>query len=354
MQSNHAAGSLKFSNLLFYLVSAAIIAGFILSVISWLNLCSSTCVEGHNYRIYGLHFETIGFIFFPILIAMHMLSRKFSIFGTLTGWSICGALGSEIMFIYVQKYKIGSWCPVCLSIAFTLAIAGLIYFYNYYINFKHSLERENKEEIMNSIYKGFSGICFFIIGFIFAFGGIAKYSKLQAMENDIKNKIAFGDINSPIEVYVFTDWACGGCRAIEPTLEVLAPKIMKKAKLIFVDQEVHPVTLNYIPYNLSFMINNKSKYLELRRALTKLALQTKEPSDSQVETLAKQLGTQYKQLNYAEVQAGTKYFERLVQQLKVEGTPSVIIISKNNKKGKKLEGAEEITEPNIMKAIASF
>lgn len=352
--SNHATGSLKLTNLLFYLASAAIIAGFVLSVVSWLKLCSSICVEGHNYRIYGLHFETIGFIFFPILTVMHMLTRKIPILGTLAGWSICGALGSEIMFIYVQKYKIGSWCPVCLSIACALTIAGLIYFYNYYINFKNSLERENREEIMNSIYKGFSGICFFIIGFIFAFGGIAKFNKLQAMENDIKNKIAFGDLNSPIEVYVFTDWACGGCRAIEPTLESLAPKIMKKAKLIFVDQEVHPVTLNYIPYNLSFMINNKSKYLELRRALTKLALQTKEPTDSQVEALATQAGTQYKQLNYAEVQTGTKYFERLVQQLNVEGTPSIIIISKNNKKGKKLEGAEEITEANIMKAIASF
>lgn len=346
--------SFRSTNWLFYLSTVAIIAGFALSIISWLNLCSSICVESHNYLIYGFAFETIGFTFFPILTAIHLLSRKFSSLATLAGWSICGALGSEIMFIYVQKYKIGSWCPVCLSIAATLIIAGMIYFYGYYIHFKQSLEKENKEEIMNAVYKGFSGICFFIIGFVFAFGGIAKYNKLQAMESDIKNRIAFGNPNSSIEVYVFTDWACGGCRAIEPILEALAPKIMKKAKLMFIDQEVHPVTLNYIPYNLSFMINNKPKYFELRRALTKLALQTKEPTDAQVEALAKSLGTQYKQLNYADVQMGTKYFERLVEQLNVEGTPSIVIISKNNKKGKKLEGAEEITEANIMKAIASF
>lgn len=351
---NNAFRSLGFTNWLYYLSGIAIIAGFVLSIVSWLHLCSSTCIEGHNYRLYGFPFETIGFVFFPILTAMHLLSRKFSILTTLVGWSICGALGSEIMFIYVQKYKIGSWCPVCLSIAATLAIAGMIYFHSYYMDFKNSLAREHKEDIMNGIYKGLSGICFFVIGFVFAFGGIAKYNKLQAMENDIKNQIAFGNVNSGIEVYVFTDWACGGCRAVEPTLEALAPKIMKKAKLSFIDQEVHPVTLNFIPYNLSFMINNKSKYFELRRALTKLALQTKEPTDEQVEALAKKLGTQYKQLNYADVQIGTKYFENLVKQLNVEGTPSIVIISKNNKKGKKLEGAEEITEANIMKAIDSF
>lgn len=353
-QWHHTRESPRFSNFLFYLLTLVIIAGFALSVISWLRLCSSTCVEGHNYRIYGFAFETVGFVFFPILTLMHLLSRKYSIFSTLVGWAICGALGAEIMFIYVQKYKIGSWCPVCLSIAGTLAFAGMICLYRYYINLKNSLERENKEEIMNSIYKGFSGICFFVIGFVFAFGGIAKFNKLQAMENEIKNKIAFGNPNSSIEVYVFTDWACGGCRAIEPTLEALAPKIMKKARLSFIDQEVHPITLNYIPYNLSFMINNKSKYLELRRALGKLALQTKEPTDAQVEALASKLGTQYTQLNYADIQMGTKYFEHLVKQLNVEGTPSVVIISKNDKKGKKLEGAEEITEANIMRAIDSF
>ncbi|MBA3815364.1 MAG: thioredoxin domain-containing protein [Parachlamydiaceae bacterium] len=347
-------GYFKLTNWLFFLSTITFITGFALTIISWLRLCSSTCIEGHNYRIYGFAFETLGFVFFPILLAMHLFSYKFPILATLVGWFICAALGSEIMFIYVQKYKIGSWCPVCLSIAGTLIIAGMIYFYGYYTNFKNSLIRENKGEIMNGIYKGISGLCFFVIGFVFAFSGIGKYSKLQAMENDIKNQIVFGNLNSPIEVYIFTDWACGGCRAIEPTLEAMAPKIMKKAKVTFVDQEVHPVTLNFIPFNLSFMINNKSKYFELRRALTKLAMQTSEPTDAQVAALAKNHGTQYKQLNNADVQVGTKYFEKLVEQLKVEGTPSVVIISRNDKKGKKLMGPEEITEANIMRAINSF
>lgn len=338
----------------FILSTLVILAGFVLSIISWLHICSQLCSEAHNYRLYGFTFEAVGFTFFPLISVAHLFSKKFTILSVIVGWALCSALGSEIMFIYVQKYKIGSWCPICLSIAASLTIAGMLYCYNYYTSFKNSLEKEDKGEIMNGIYKGLSGICFFVIGFLVAFGGIAKYNKLQAIENHIKDNIAFGNLNSPIEVYVFTDWACGGCRAMEPHLEAMAPKIMKKAKLTFVDQEVHPSTLNFIPYNLSFMINNKQKYFELRRALTRLSLETKEPTDAQVEALAAKLGTQYRQLNYADVQMGIKYFEHLVAQLNVEGTPTIVIISKDNKKGKKLEGAEEINEANVLKAIESF
>lgn len=349
-----STASLKQADILFYLSTIAIVAGFILSIISWLRICSQTCTEGHNYRLYGLTFETVGFIFFPLLTLVHLLSRKFPALTLLVGWALCASLGSEIMFIYVQKYKIGSWCPVCLSIAGCLAIAGVLHFYEYYINFKNSLEREDRGEIMNSIYRGLSGISLFVVGFVLAFNGISKYSQLQAMESDIKDSIAFGNLSSPIEVYVFTDWACGGCRAVEPHLEAMAPKIMKKARLTFVDQEVHPVTLNFIPYNLSFMINNKANYFQLRHALTRLSTQTKEPTDQQVEEIAAKFGVKYKQLNYADVQVGTKYFERLVKQLNVEGTPTMIIVSRDNKKGKKLEGTEEINEANVMKAIDSF
>lgn len=338
----------------YWLSFAALAICFCLAVISWMRLCSQSCTEGHNYRLYGLTFETVGLVFFFLLILGHLLSRKFTKLSVLVGWAICGALGSEIMLIYVQKYKIGSWCPVCLSIAATLSFAGLLYFYGFYNNFKDSLEREDKGEIMNNIYKGLSGICLFAMGFVIAFGGIAKQNKLQAMENAIKDSIVFGNINSPVEVYVFTDWACGGCRSIEPRLEAMAPKIMQKARLTFVDQEVHPSTLNFIPYNLSFMINNKPKYFELRKALTRLSLETKEPTDEQVEAMARQLGVKYLQLHNSDVQVGTKYFENLVQQLNVEGTPTIVVVSKNDKKGKKLEGPDEITESNVMQAIESL
>jgi protein-disulfide isomerase len=338
----------------YWISTIALLVACGLTLISWFQLCSQACAEGHSYRLFGLTFEHLGLTLFPIATILHLLSKKFSSLSLLIGWMLCAMLGAEVMFIYVQKYKIGSWCPVCLSIAAALAVAGIAYLYEYYQDFKRSLENSDRGHIMMNLYKGLTGIGFFFIGFLIAFSGIGKYSPLQAAENDIKENISFGNPSSDIEVYVFTDWSCPACRSIEPILESSAPKIMQKAKLVFVDDPVHPETLNFTPYNVSFMINNKDKYLQLRQALTALSEDTKEPADEQINALAKKFGVQYKQLRYSDVALANKYYTHLIKQLEVEGTPTVVIVNAKTQKGKKLPGATKITEENILKAIDSL
>jgi hypothetical protein len=338
-----------------YLLSAALLLGALgLSFISWLRICSQACSEGHNYRLFGMTFEAVGFVFFSLLIGMHLLTRKFDLCKTLMGWSLCAALGAEMMFIYVQKYKIGSWCPICLSIAGLMACVGFLYFYEYYANFKNSLEHGDKSQIMNMICKGFTGVVFFLTGFIIAFSGVAKQSRLQAAENSVKERIAFGNPDAVIEVFLFTDWACHGCRSLEPVIEAMVPEILQKARLTFVDDPVHPETLNYTPYNVSFMVNNKQNYLMLRKDLTTLSEDNGSPNDEQIEAIASKNGVRYKQLNYSDVALASKYFKELVSKLKVEGTPTLVVVNTKNKKGKKLEGTSEITSANVMKAIETL
>lgn len=338
----------------FWIAATAIVAACILTFVSHLQLCSQACAEGHSYRIFGFTFETVGMVLFPLTLLFHLLSRTHPAFSLLTGWMLCAMLGGEVVCVYIQKYKIGSWCPVCLSIAGVLAMAALAYLYDYYKDFKQSLENLDRGPIMINVYKGLTGIGFSLIGLLAAFGGIGKYNPLQAAEENIKESIAFGDPKSNIEVYVFTDWSCPACRSIEPLLEAAAPKIMKVAKLTFVDDPVHPETLNFTPYNLSFMANNKDKYFQLRNALTELSESTKSPTDAQINALAAKFGVQYKPLSYAEVALANKYFSHLITQLDVEGTPTVVIINKETQKGKKLPGAIKITEEKILKAIKSL
>lgn len=338
----------------YWISAAALAAACLLTFVSYLQLCSQACAEGHSYRIFGFTFETIGLIMFPITLVIHLLSRFHPAFSLLTGWLLCAMLGGEVVCIYIQKYKIGSWCPVCLSIAAVLTVAGLAYLYEYYKDSKQSLENLDRGPIMINVYKGLTGIGFFLIGFLAAFGGIGKYSPLQAAEESIKERITFGNPKSNIEVYVFTDWSCPACRSIEPMLESISPKIMKVAKLTFVDDPVHPETLNFMPYNLSFMVNNKDKYFQLRNALTELSESTKSPTDEQVNAIAAKLDVKYKQLSYADVALANKYYTHLIKQLDVEGTPTVVIINKDTQKGKKLPGVTKITEENIMKTIKNL
>lgn len=342
------------SRFVYYFTIVGLLLAFALSIISWMQICSKTCAAGHAYRLYGFSFETVGLIFFPLLLIMHLLSRKLELLGTLTGWALCAALGAEMMFIYVQKYKIGSWCPVCLAIAGLLAVTGVAYFYNFYGNFKSILEQGNKGQLMNNVCKGFAGCIFFCIGFMMAFVGVAKFNPLHAVENSIKESIVFGNHNSPIEIFVFTDWRCPSCRSLEPTFEYLLPKVMDRTRVTFVDTPIHEETMNFTPYNVSFMINNKQNYFVLRKALTALSEDTKTPTDQQVEAIATSAGTAYRQLNYSDVALANKYFASLVKKMNVDGTPILVVVNKATKKGKKLEGSAEITEENVMNAIKTL
>jgi len=94
-----------------------------------------------------------------------------------------------------------------------------------------------------------------VIGFLLAFFGLTKVDVLQAAENSIKDSVAFGNAKSDIDVYFFSDWQCPACRQVEPKLKELIPLITKRARLTFVDFTIHPSSLNFSPYNLSFMVH---------------------------------------------------------------------------------------------------
>ncbi len=335
-----------------YLLTALfLVATIVLSLISLAGLCTTSCLESHNYRLYGFTFEFVGLLFFPVLLLSHLLSRPLAICGVVTGWLLSAALGSELLFIYMQKYVIGSWCPLCLSIASALAIAGAIYFAGYLYGLKSAIKKGDRSMIVNQSFNGFAGIVAFVVGFILAFSGVGKNSELQAEENTIKHEIVFGNPSSPVDVFIFTDWSCPACRSLEATFEKISPVIMKSAKLTFVDDPVHEITLNYTPYNLSFMVHNKAQYFALRHALTRLSEETKEPTETQIKSLARSVGANFTELHYGAIAMGSKYFESLIAEYKVEGTPTVVIANSQTKKTKKLEGITEINEENILKAI---
>lgn len=347
LTSNLKTTNLKTSHLWAYHLGTFFIAvGMALTLISALGLCSSACTEAHDYRLFGLPFEAIGGAYFVVLALFHFLAYGRPSFRFYTGLLIAAGLGAEGYLIALQKMRIGTYCPVCLSIAATILLLGLCY-----IAWQ---KKENQEDLMGNFFRVGALALFLTAGFTTSFFGISKIDKLQAVEDAIKEKIKFGSQNSPIEVYVFTDWACPACRAIEPALEKMAPQIMQRAQLTFVDTVVHPETLNFAPYNISFMVNAKPKYFQIRGALGQLSTKTKKPTDQEISNAVKLLGVRYQELPYGEVSVAMHYFEDLVERFKITGTPTVAIVNRQAKKGKKLSGIGEITEANLIKAIDSL
>ncbi len=338
-----------------YLVSLlAILCGAILSLVSYLQICVEECAESHNWLLFGFPFEYTGLFFFIPLLFIHILSKKYPPLSFVAGLMIASGIGAEIKFILVQKFQIGVWCPLCLSIAACIFVAGVCYAIHYLIEMNTLIKQGPRGELMKTIWKGITGISIFVLGFLIATIGISKFDQIAAQETTIKESLFFGDKTSPIEVYLFTDWACPACRQLEPEIEKMAPEVMKQAKLTFVDHAIHTETLNYSPYNVSFMIKNKPDYFKLRGELTKMSVATEAPTDQEIEKIAKKVGTTYQQLNFSDIAISQKYFKQLAKQFSITKTPVMVVVNIKTKKGKKLTGIAEITESNVLKAIASL
>lgn len=288
------------------------------------------------------------------MICAEYFSKRFKSLESIVAVGISASLGAEIMFTYAQYAIICKWCPICLMVATTVAILFILISIRSINKLVASINNHQNEEIMKNLFKGASCLFIIFLGFFFSFLGFGKFNQLQAAENNIKESIAFGNLKSPIEIYIFTDWECPSCRKIEPMLDTSGPEIMKKARVIFVDLPVHPESMNFTPFNLSFMIKDKKDYLKIRDILTEISLKTDAPTDEQVEAAVKKINVKYEQLNYADVSVGIKYFKHLAKQFNVDRTPTVVIVNKDKKKGKKLIGATEISAVNILNAIEAL
>jgi hypothetical protein len=174
---------------------------------------------------------------------------------------------------------------------------------------------------------------------------------LVAELDPFEREIAMGNDSTGIEVFVFTDWGCGACKFLEPTLEKMAPVIMKKGALLFVDIPIHPITNSYTPFNLSLLINDKNQYIDARRALDKLSLKNPSPSFADVKKELEPVGIHFKELDYSQVQKGIDYFTKYRKQFGVDRTPTLVIYNAKSGKSEKLIGSNEITEKKVIETI---
>ncbi len=341
--------SLKLSNNRLYIFTGMILLiGWALALFSWLNTCTEACEEEHKYRLFGLSFGIIGLIYFTGLLVAFLLSFRSSRFLMLMGLLLFLGIGAETLFIGVQKYVIEAWCPICLGIAGTLLLS-VACFIKVFFDSSTRLHMTHSRRIRNF----FAAISAMAVGFLIAFAGVAKHDDLEAAENGLQKRLFLGNKDSNVEVYVFTSWICPACRHLEPALERMSPAILQKAKVVFVDYGDDVTSLNFLPYNLSFMLNDPASYVALRHMLKEIAKDTDSPTDAQVEKEAAKLGIAYKQLNYADVALGISYFKNLTNRFKVTTLPALIAVNPITHQKKEITGIG-ITETNALETIKAL
>lgn len=337
----------------YFLTGLGIISGFLLTLLSLANFCTDSCLKGHAFRILSFPFEWIGMAYFISLIISFSLSHRFAIFSLITGLFLAVGVGSEIMFILIQKYVIGRWCNLCLGIAVSILISAAAWAIDYFFELQRTITVGRREKILNRIQRAIVMLSATAAGFFIAFFGVSKPEEATIPTIAFEDKITFGKKDSAIEIYVFTSWLCPACHRYEPTLEEIIPKIEEKAKVIFVDYGLDDITLNYLPYHLSFMIHSKEHYVPLRKMLKDLSVQNDSPTDEEIAKKAKELGIEYKQLNYSDVASAIEYFKSVSTQLNVEYLPSFVLVNSSTKKQKILSGSRT-TADEIFKAISKM
>jgi uncharacterized membrane protein len=334
-----------------YWIAVPLAAAWILSAMSWLGICSGGCEGTHLYRFFGFPLSPLGVGFFTVCGLAFLTRNRYRLSGFLIPLLLSGALGSEFVLVWIQKYVIGKWCPMCVGIAFSVAAACVAIALEQLPGVAIRIRGEERNLVMKRLaVKTALIFSAFLAGIGISALGLSK-PDVYAAGLPVKS-LAFGDTESSSEVYIVTDWFCPACRAAEPEILIGARKAMRQAKVIFVDYPIHPETLNYIPFNLSLIIREKEKYLQIREAMATLARKTKEPTPEDVQAAVSPLGVKYVPLNYADVLGGMQYFNTLIKKFKVPGTPSVVVLDSRTGKTKTLFGISDITSDNIMKTLA--
>jgi protein-disulfide isomerase/uncharacterized membrane protein len=326
------------------IISALLVAaGLLLAILSATDLCSfNGCSDAHQYRLFGISLPLVGALYFCILGATILLSARFSIWKPLVNLTLASGAGAELVMIHLQKNIIQAWCPLCLGIAAVVFLLCIISIFGAVIEAKGG----------NPMNKGkrFSRLLLLLVaavaGFTISFVGIKKPEAAGI-------NTSLGKQNSPVEVYIFSDWLCPICVKVEPDLEKALPQLEKKSKVFFIDKPVHQESMNFVPYHLSFLAHEKTKYLQLRKALFNLAKINKNPSLQDVQAAIAPLGVTYRQLGFMDVSQAMAKAQALATEYKVTGTPTIVVINKANRKSKKLVGGKEITVENLLKGVTS-
>lgn len=302
-----------------------------------MKICSA-CSETAAFSIFGMNFGWFGVVFFVVLVLLMALRRRVVWADRLLIFLLFAAAGAESRFIWLQKYDIGQWCPLCLGIAAAVFFGCCAKLYEL-IGTK-GVDMKFRAKVILIVF------VIAAIGLAGSFFGVKKES--QAAELDP----FLGKTKSSTTVYFVSDWFCPGCRKIEPSIEKMFPDIARMAKVGFVDFPIHRETSNFTPFNLQFLFFEKAKYISLRKALGELALKTKNPTPEEVQAAIAPLGVKLRQVNYADILYGMQSNLTVYRGFNLNSTPSVVVTSTKTKKTKILVGDKQITEQAVKAAIA--
>lgn len=270
-----------------------------IGLIIYYSLCGLSCAYLKG-GVFGIDLTYMGLIFAGLLFVLTLLKWE-----SIRLFLLSAAVGTEVYLVAFQVQQ-GVYCPYCL-------LFGVVLIALFVLNFHVS----RKLLITISVLLGF-------LFFLLFFEGFAR----PVLADNLLMP-TFG--NGKTKVRIYTDYFCGPCERLEPKLESILVRLVRKniANVTFIDTPIHAPTPTYARYFL-FILNEKNDFdyaLRMRAILFEAARSNITQREKLEEYLVKNQ-VKFKQLDTAPA------FTALNQYLKEDGidsTPTVVIYEGENK-----------------------
>lgn len=105
----------------------ALSTGLIVSIFSVMEeMCLATaCRDTASFTFFGVNLGWFGIAYFIlVLILLWLCNSDYRLEWALSAMIFAG-IGAELRLLWIQKYVIGSWCPLCVTISCALLAAAM-------------------------------------------------------------------------------------------------------------------------------------------------------------------------------------------------------------------------------------
>lgn len=84
------------------------------------------CRDTAAFSFFGLNMGMLGIAYFVLITALLLLRRRYCRLDPLLTVAVFSGLGGEARLVWIQKYVIGAWCPLCVTVGISLGVVALL------------------------------------------------------------------------------------------------------------------------------------------------------------------------------------------------------------------------------------
>lgn len=106
----------------------ALSTGWLVSTFSVIEeMCMvSACRDTAGFTIFGLNMGWFGIAYFSLILIVQWLRKKDCRLDWVFSALLFSGIGAELHLLWIQKYVIGGWCPLCVTICCAIFVAAIL------------------------------------------------------------------------------------------------------------------------------------------------------------------------------------------------------------------------------------